>query len=100
MFRDVFEALKSVASKWYNIGLELDLDGSQLHNVESDLKASPSSINHEKLLEETLKIRLETGELSWKDVVHALNRVGEGAMAERLAQEHSKIKGTQSVSLS
>ena len=94
LLREMSEALNSVASKWYNIGLKLDLAGDELHHIESDLRASPTAVNHEKYLRDMLSVRLKVKELTWKQVVEALRKLSENDLAEKLAEEHSKLSRT------
>ena len=83
--------MKPVASKWYQIGLKLEVSGDQLHSVESDLRGSPTG-EYERYLEQMLKIKLENGEsVSWKQLALSLRGVAESELADKIAQDHSKI---------
>ena len=91
------EALKPVAAKWYSIGLQLKLGSDQLHTVESELRASPTSFEHGKLLEDMLKLRLENGgKPSWREVANALYQISESDVADQLVKKHSEFIGTAS----
>lgn len=88
--RELLSVLKPVASKWYQIGLALKIEASQLHTVESDLRASPTHVDNDKHLEEVLRLRLEAGKPTWKQVVQALFHVNETELAEQVIKEHGK----------
>ena len=88
--QELMSALKSVAARWYQIGLELKLESSQLHTVESDLRASPTNVDSEKHLKEMLRLVVENGKPSWKQIAQALSRVSEAELAERVMKDHGK----------
>ena len=82
--------LKTVAAKWYQIGLELNLESSQLHTVESDLRASPTFVDSEKHLKEMLMAVVECGRPSWKQIAQALSRVNETELSEQVMKDYGK----------
>lgn len=83
-------ALKPAAARWYQIGLDLKLESSQLHTVESDLRASPTNVDNEKHLEEMLRLVVENGKPTWKQIVQTLSHVNEADLAEQVMKDHGK----------
>ena len=90
------DALKSVAAKWYQIGLKLHMETADLHSIEKDLQVSAAS-DRVEYLEEMLKRRLEGEGVeppTWKEIVLALRGVDESSLADQVAKEHSKFDHT------
>ena len=88
--------LKSVAPKWYQIGLKLQVEAADLHSIERDLQVSAAS-DPVKYLEEMLKRRLEAEGMkppTWKEIVLALRGVDENALADQVGKKHSKSDHT------
>ena len=94
--QELMSVLKPVAARWYQIGLELNLDSSQLHTVESDLRASPTNVDSEKHLKEMVRLVVESGKLSWKQIAQALSRVNEAELAEQVMKDYGKPVHTPS----
>ena len=73
---------RTVADKWEDIGIQLDIDDGQLAKVKAD-----NPRNSGNCLREMLRIWLKSGDpqpASWKDLVDALTNLGEEKLAQQL----------------
>ena len=72
----------TVADKWEDIGILLDIEDGQLAKVKAD-----NPVNSGNCLREMLRIwlkRVEPQPASWKDLVDALTDLGEEKLAQQL----------------
>ena len=75
------ELNNSVASKWEDIGIQLDIDDGQLRNIKADNNGDSTSC-----LREMLRVWLKRARPtpSWEEVGEALECLGEQNLAEKL----------------
>ena len=77
------EFYKTVANKWEDIGIQLDIDDGELAKVKADHQGCGSC------LREMLRIWLKkVAEPSWKDLVEALEYLGEEKLAQHLKDKY------------
>ena len=76
--------LYKIADKWEDIGIQLDIDMDLLEKVKSE-----NNGDSKKCLREMLKILVkESGQLSWTDVVEALEYLEEEELAQQLKAKY------------
>ena len=85
--KTVQDALKSAASKWYALGLQLGFSSTTLHAVESERGQEPSYY-----LNEMLKLWLEREDPrpSWRVLIEALKKNDETELANRLQEQYGE----------
>ena len=64
--KDVFSELYDATDKWFNLGLQLDVDSNDLDRIESTLQ------NNTDRLRKMLTVRLNQGDLTWDHIIEAL----------------------------
>ncbi len=79
--REVNDALLDIISKWYLLGLQLDIHPGALDAIEEKCLKDPS-----KCLLEVLKDWLKSGEASWVQLISVLGdrALGETSLARKL----------------
>ena len=79
------ELYKTVANKWEDIGIQLDIDDGQLAKVKADNPGESGSC-----LREMLRIWLKkvNANPSWRDLVEALTCLGEEKLAQQLEDKY------------
>ena len=74
----------SAVTGWYPLGIKLGIPSHELGKIEQNY-----SSDIDRRMIETLKLWLRyTPSASWKDVVIALQRMGENALAERIRDKY------------
>ena len=86
----LLEELLDVQTKWYNLGLQLNLTVSTQDRIKTEF-----SDPREQLLE-MLKTWLSAGYQSWKTLTNALRsrNVGESQLADDLETKYCQVKDT------
>ena len=84
----VFLKLQPASSKWYNIGLGLNLDVDTLDNIQHS-----NANDQDDCLRECLTIYLQKATPSWSDIVNALKQrsVRHSALALEIQEEIGKL---------
>jgi len=83
----------STVSKWYQLGIKLGLQPSQLRQIELEV---PTDIDRRKI--EVLDLWLQsTPEASWRHIVTALREMGDMTTAKRIESKY--IKGTRGMTM-
>ena len=80
-------------SKWYNLGLQLEIEDKELEVIEENNRGD-SDVCKRKMFQAWLRI---TPSPSYQQLVEALQTVGEISEADRLSKKYSKIMGIQKV---
>ena len=76
----------STVSKWYQLGIKLGLQPSQLHQIEQEV---PTDIDRRKI--EIFDVWLKcTPGASWRHIVTALRELGDLTTAERIELMYDK----------
>ena len=85
-FNIVYDRLIPICSEWHNFGLALGLTQNKLKEIDSDNKMCKNC------LRETLSVRINDKQLTWRDVVNALRKdiVRNNALAEKIESEFSE----------
>ena len=85
--KQVLSGLYPTRTKWYNIGLELEVPVETLESIKSENKDDVGACLREMLL---CALRSTTPELTWKGIIEALNSVmvEEGQLAKSLEEKH------------
>ena len=76
----------STVSRWYQLGIQLGLQPSQLHQIE---KAFPTEIDRCKIKMVDLWLQSTPG-ASWRHVITALRELGNRTAAERIELKYVK----------
>ncbi len=86
---EVNDALLDIISKWYLLGLQLDIHPGVLDVIEEKCPKDPS-----KCLLEVLKDWLKNGEASWEQLISVLGdrALGETGLALRLKHKYCSGK--------
>lgn len=78
--------LSSIVTRWYALGINLGIPLYELRKIERNY---PNDVD--RRMTETLSLWLRyTPSASWKDVVIALQRMGENTLAERIRDKHTE----------
>ncbi len=82
---EVYNELISAQHVWFDIGLALKLDASDLKAINGDHQDTKSR------LRETLRAVLEKYVITWRDIVNALNSsvVRHNVLATKIENKHS-----------
>jgi len=83
----------SMVSKWYQLGIKLGLQPSQLRQIEQQF---PKDIDRCKIEMVDLWLQITTG-ASWKHIVTALREMGDVTTAERI--ELKNVKGAKGMTM-
>ena len=83
----------STVSKWYQLGIRLGLQPSQLHKIEQEV---PTDIERRKV--EVVNVWLQsTPGASWRHIVTALREMGDLTTAERIELKY--VKGARGMTI-
>ena len=80
-------------SRWYQLGIKLGLQPSQLHQIELEV---PTDIDRRKIEVVDLWLRNTPG-ASWEHVVTALREMGDHTTAERIELKY--VKGARGMTI-
>ncbi len=85
--KDVYTELYDATDKWFNIGLQLDVDPNDLKRIFNE---GTLQNNTEKLREMLFVRLLAQGELTWEQIIEALeNRtVGQQVIADKITKKY------------
>ena len=89
---DVQSAVFAARTKWYDIGLKLNVPVDTLDSISTDGQFH----NHGEKLRETLKLWLKTAKPTWQDIVDALKSrvVGEPRLASDIEAEYCTARAS------
>ena len=83
----------STVSKWYQLGIRLGLQPSQLHKIEQEV---PTDIERRKV--EVVNVWLQSNPgASWRHIVTALREMGDLTTAERIELKY--VKGARGMTI-
>ena len=85
----------STVSKWYQLGIKLGLQPSQLHQIEQEV---PTDIDRRKVEVVYLWLHSTPG-ASWRHIVTALREIGSPFAADMIEQKYLKGMTTDLFSL-
>ena len=85
---DLQQLLQPVAGKWYQFGLQLDMNSTVLHEIEHETEKTP-----DEHMEEVLKHCLNRTEpkLTWRKVVNAVRGIEEGQLADNMEKQYCEF---------
>ena len=76
----------STISRWYQLGIKLGLQPSQLHQIEQEV---PTDIDRRKI--EVVDIWLQSApDASWRHIITTLREMGDVTTAERIELKYVK----------
>ena len=84
----------STVSKWYQLGIKLGLQPSQLRQIEQEVPTDIESIDRRRIEVVDLWLQSTPG-ASWRHIVAALREMGELTTAERI--EWKYVKGPRGI---
>jgi len=83
----------STVSKWYQLGIKLGLQPSQLHQIERQIS---TDIGRRKIEVVDLWLQSTPG-ASWRHIVTALKEMGDSTTAERIELKY--VKGARGMAI-
>ncbi len=93
--KNTYTALYDATDQWFNLGLRLDVDPNDLERIfnESTLQ------NNTERLREMLTVRLAQGDLTWDQIIEALeNRtIGQKVIADEIRSKYIKPQAATTI---
>ncbi|XP_064392141.1 uncharacterized protein LOC135339799 isoform X2 [Halichondria panicea] len=84
--KDVYTALYDATDKWFNMGLQLNVDPNDLKRILNEGTLQ----NNTERLREMLTARLDQGDLTWDQITEALENptVGKKVIADKITKKY------------
>ena len=84
--KDVYTVLYDVTDQWFDIGLQLDVDSNDLKRIFNEGTLQ----NNKEKLREMLIVRLAQGDLTWDQIIEALENptICQQVIADEIRSKH------------